>query len=359
MINEKNHKARLAAAVLVAVLSASALTGCHQKNTETMNRAAAALEQGDYHEASALYEAAVSEGKNLEASYRGLGIAQMGMLEYGKAAESFETALASRTQIEKLLYGHSMEDDIDKYLVVCYTKTGEIEKATALYDKMIESDDDNPALYVNRGTAYAANGDVESAKRDFDRAINLERNNYERLLQIAQILEESGRKDLGMAYLQEVPSLDTSKIDPLLKGRILYFLEDYEEARDLLLTNSETNEETALIVCKCYQALNDTAGAMEYIESYGDALDSSPSLLGLLGSIYMQREEYENAVATYERAVSASEGTDLRQEMLFNRIVAYEYAGNFDKAKEYLLTYLEDYPGDEDAQREMQFLGRK
>ncbi len=350
------NRSRLAGLLAIAVLMGTALSGCHQTNTETMSRAAEALSAGEYQEAGALYEAAVNEGKNLEASYRGLGIAQMGMMEYEEAAISFETALQSRTWYEKLIYGHAMEDDIRRYLAACYSKAGDTENAVALYSEMIEEDGKDPTLYIQRGAAYALGGEIDAAKSDFDRAINLDRNNYESILTMAQILEENGRKELGAAYLQEVPSLDLDVIGIELKGRILYFLEDYEGAIELLSEESQMNEETALVVCKCYQALGDTDSAMEIISDYGEAVNSSPSLLALLGSIYMQRQNYDEAISTYENAVTASVGTDLYQDMLFNRAVAYEYSGAFDTAAELLSDYVEKYPGDEAAQREMQFL---
>jgi hypothetical protein len=41
---------------------------------------------------------------------------------------------------------------------------------------------------------------------------------------------------------------------------------------------------------------------------------------------------------------------------MFNRAAAYEYAGDFEKAKELFIDYLNQYSGDEDARREMVFL---
>jgi hypothetical protein len=44
------------------------------------------------------------------------------------------------------------------------------------------------------------------------------------------------------------------------------------------------------------------------------------------------------------------------QNTLYNRIVAYEYAGEFEKARDLLTEYLKQYSGDEEAKREMKFL---
>ena len=62
------------------------------------------------------------------------------------------------------------------------------------------------------------------------------------------------------------------------------------------------------------------------------------------------------AAEVYERAVSAAKESGDLQVTLYNRIVAYEYAGNFEKARELLTEYLQQYSGDEDAKRELRFL---
>ena len=111
-----------------------------------------------------------------------------------------------------------------------------------------------------------------------------------------------------------------------------------------------------MIVCRCYIALGDTEAAKGVIDSFGDKVDTSAELLGLLGSILMKQEKYSEAAEVYERAVNAAKESGDLQVALYNRIVAYEYAGEFEKAKELLADYLQQYSGDEDAKRELRFL---
>ena len=145
-------------------------------------------------------------------------------------------------------------------------------------------------------------------------------------------------------------------MDPILKGKILYFLEDYKGAVNLLSQFSETDETAALIMCRCYIALDDTEAAKGVIDSFGSKADSSAVLLGLLGSILMKQHKFSEAVEVYERAVNAAKGTPDLQNTLYNRIVAYEYTGDFEKARDLLTEYLKQYSGDEEAKREMRFL---
>lgn len=341
--------------LLSVLMTAFALCSCSPKNTETMNKAQKALEEGDYESAAAYYEAAAQEGKQLQACYRGKGIALMGKMEYKQAEEAFDKALESATIIEEKIYRDGMADDIRRYLASCYIHDAEPEKAILIYNALIEKIDDDLSLYMERGTAKAASGDLQGAKADFDKAINMDRGNYELILQIAQTLEKYGGKSIGEGYLAGVSSMENG-IDPVLKGKILYFLDDYEGALRQLSDHAGTNEAAALIVCRCYIALDDAESARGVIDSFGSKADSSPELLGLLGSILMKQEKYSEAIEVYERAVNAAKGTPELQNMLFNRVVAYEKAGDFSKAAELLSDYLNQYSGDEEAKREMRFL---
>ena len=50
------------------------------------------------------------------------------------------------------------------------------------------------------------------------------------------------------------------------------------------------------------------------------------------------------------------EGNTATQSLMFNELVAYEYLGQYDKAKLAMDQYLALYPDDEKAQREAVFL---
>ena len=340
--------------LLAICLTVSVLGGCSPKNTETMEKARQALDEGDYENAAAFYGAAVEEGSQLQACYRGLGIALMGKMEYESAEEAFNKALESATFIERNLYHDGMEDDIRRYLASCYIKKGEPEKAILIYNALIDKDDEDKYLFVARGTAKAAAGDTEGAKADFDKAINMDRGNYELILEIAQIMSQYGARSVGEGYLAGAGNIEG--MDPILKGKILYFLGDYKGAVNLLTQASGSDEAAALIVCKCYIALDDTEAAKGVIDSFGSKADSSAVLLSLLGSILMKQNKYGEAAEVYERAAAAAKGTPDLQNTLYNRIIAYEYAGEFEKARDLLTEYLKQYSGDEEAKREMRFL---
>ena len=344
----------------VTVMTAAVfLLGCSPEMTKTMAEAEEALDQGDFENAALLYDAAIEEGKQLQACYRGKGIALMGKMEYKAAEEAFLKSLESANFLEKNIYHDGMENDIRRYLASCYIHAGEPEKAVLIYDALLEKDDENVTLCMERGTAKAASGDLEGAKSDFDKAINLDRNNYQMILEIAQTFDKYGGREYGKAYLADVSASREDAIDPVLKGKILFYLEDYEGAVSLLTPYTESDENASMIVCRSYIALKNYKAALEVINSFGDKVDGSPALLNLLGSVYMRQKEYADAAATYERAVAAAAGTTELQDALFNRAVAYEYTGDFAKARELFTEYLKQYSGDAQASRELKFLNTR
>ena len=65
--------------------------------------------------------------------------------------------------------------------------------------------------------------------------------------------------------------------------------------------------------------------------------------------------DYEAALAAFQAGMNV-EGNTVTQSLKFNEIVAYEYLGQYDKAKLAMEQYLALYPDDEKAQREAVFL---
>lgn len=63
----------------------------------------------------------------------------------------------------------------------------------------------------------------------------------------------------------------------------------------------------------------------------------------------------KRALAAFQAGLEV-EGNTATQSLMFNELVAYEYLGQYDKAKLAMDQYLALYPDDEKAQREAVFL---
>ena len=75
------------------------------------------------------------------------------------------------------------------------------------------------------------------------------------------------------------------------------------------------------------------------------------------GNCYLELAQYDEAILAYEAGLSLARVSEENQkEMMFNRVAASEYAGDWERAKEYATLYLKLYPDDEDMQKEAKFL---
>ena len=83
-----------------------------------------------------------------------------------------------------------------------------------------------------------------------------------------------------------------------------------------------------------------------------------------MGVCAMQTEDYADALSYIQSGLAladSQEGEDapdasLIQEMKYNEIICCERQGDWDTAKEKVAEYLADYPDDETAQKEADFL---
>lgn len=81
------------------------------------------------------------------------------------------------------------------------------------------------------------------------------------------------------------------------------------------------------------------------------------TLYNLMGGCALKLDDGKSALSYYEKGLAASGSSDeLKKEMEYNVIVSYEEMQNWEKAKSKLNEYLEKYPDDETAKKEVEFL---
>ena len=347
----------LVTALLVLVM-VPMLTGCSEfRKSENVEKGYRAVGENDYKSGLAFFEDAITDGEQLELAWRGKGIALMGLGRYADAVPAFENALNSRSDLSKKIYDDSMDRDIQEYLACACFRSGDAERALRIYTELIGADAENADLYMLRGTVYAQRGNETEAKNDFNRSINLDRDNYERLYEIARILESAGMKDIGISYLQGAIDRSDDSMDTLVKGRFLCYLEKYDEAAKLLEQQTAADTGTVFALAQAYQKLDRPEEAVEILEKFQNNTGDNATLMALLGTIEMEQEHYEEALDAFERGLAQAAGDSIeRQSLLFNRAVAYEYMGDFENAENYMAEYLAQYPDDEEAAKDFEFL---
>lgn len=330
--------------------------GCGKESTENIDAGMAAIENQEYTDALACFEKAIVSSEDLELAYRGQGIAYMGLTQYEEAVVSFEKALKSSG-----MFPGKLEYDINFYLATAKYKMGDFGGAVNVFDGIIALEKKNQDAYFLRGSAKIANGDNEGGISDLEKAMELSGQATDMLLDAYKVLAANGKEQEAEVYLKQALENGTSLTD-YEKGTISYYLGDYENARNYLETArtnaKEKDKKEASIVYmlgQTYEQLGDTNYAAVLYEEYLAGNQDNVEIYNQLGLCKLKSEDYQGALTAFQTAQQI-ETNSLTQNLKYNEIVAYEYLGDFTKAKVLMEAYLKSYPDDSQALREYEFL---
>lgn len=338
------------AVVLAALMAAVMLGGCGGSRTPSIDEGMAAVESLDYAGALQCFDKAMAEGEDLRLLYRGQGLAYMGLTQYDKAVEAFEKALGSGSgRVDDIDY------DINYYLAVAYYKTGDVDKSIGVYNAIIAMNPKDRMAYHLRGSVRIAD-DYDKAKADFDKAISLAPEDYDQLIDIYLVLERNGYKEAGQEYFQTALASDTKTMTDYQRGRIYYYLEDYDNARNYLeKARKSEGYEAVLLLGQTYEELGDLNYAISVYSSFIDSDQTNASVYNRLGLCKMELGAYDEALTAFQAGMNV-ENCTIMQTLKFNEIVTYERLGQYQTAASLMNSYLSTYPDDAAAQREYTFL---
>lgn len=102
----------------------------------------------------------------------------------------------------------------------------------------------------------------------------------------------------------------------------------------------------------------DYEGAREaFMSALENGAQKTGTLYNFIGCCALRLDDASSAVNYFNLGISqADNSAELEQEMKFNVIAAYEQMEDWESARAKLQEYLEEYPDDEAAQKEMAFL---
>lgn len=335
------------------ILITGVLAGCGDKN-EALQDAMAQVQALNYEEALAQFEEAEESGANSRLVYRGKGIAYMGMTDYDQAIECFHQALSSSNGLVE-----NIDFDLNYYLAAAYTKSGRFREAEDTYDAILALRTNEKDAYFLRGNVRLNLSDFEGAKADFDKVIALDPKNYDRLIEIYEVLDNFGYKEVGQEYLQTALDSGDKSMDTYIIGRIYYYLGEYQKAY-LALEEAKDKGGVAsyLYLGRAYEATGDYNYASNVYNSYLSKYDDNAEIYNQLGLCELTKGDYQRALSAFQSGLQL-EDNPVQQSLAFNEIVAYEYLGEYKQAYELLTNYMRNYPDDELARREWDFLSTR
>ena len=287
-----------------------------------------------------------------ELAYRQLGINKMEEGEYEEAVKAFQNALdLSIAQIDEL------EIDICYYKAAAQYRAGDTEEAIKTYTALVEYDGKNADAFYLRGTLYLISGDTQAAVKDYQEAAKQAGNDGKLYNHMAENLNGMGLSEEADIILQQALELPGENAEDYRdKGYAYFLLGQYDNARtylDKAINMQDT--EAVFYLAKVLDARGDTEQAARLYETYIGEYSDDTVTLNALGRARMQEGNYSQALMFFQSALEVEEPVN-EQELRRNEIIALEYQLEFEKAREKMASYITDYPEDEAALREYEFL---
>lgn len=347
----KNYICRICAGMCFALLCL--FTGCGGIGERTAN-ATQLIQNLDYEGALAELEAAEEAGENKRLIERSRGIAYMGLTDYGQAAEAFLRSLAYSNG-----FIQNIDFDINYYLAAAYTKDERYSEAEETYNAILDLRPEETDAYFLRGNVRMNLGHFQEAKEDFDKVLSMDAKNYDRLIEIYEILAYFGHKEDGQEYLQTALAAGDKKMDNFSRGRIYYYQGEYQKACLVLEeARNEGSAESYLYLGRAYEATGDYNYASSVYSSYLGQYEENAEVYNQLGLCEMAKGEYSKALEAFQAGMQLGNGA-MMQTLAFNEIAAYEYLGEYEKAYVLINNYIKNYPDDQQARREYDFLSTR
>lgn len=338
-------------AVLVCMMGM--LTGCGETEERIAN-ATALIQAMDYSGALSELDAAKEAGENERLINRSRGIAYMGLTDYEQAAAAFETALRGSNGLIE-----NVDFDLNFYLAAAYSKQGNYSDAEVIYNNILELRPEEEDAYFLRGNVRIGQGNFDGAREDFEKVIAMDSTNYDRLIEIYEVLDFYGYQEVGKTYLQAALETGSKQMDNYCIGRIYYYLGEYQKAYLALEDAKEKGgARSYLYLGRSYEATGDYNYAANVYNSYLSKYSGNAEIYNQLGLCEMAKGEYQKALDSFQAGLQLGDSA-MQQSLAFNEVVAYEYLGEYEQAYALLTKYLTNYPDDEQARREYGFLSTR
>lgn len=330
------------------------LSGCGNESADILyERGVEALQEKEYGIAVQEFEKVIELNTRLAETYRAEGIAYYELGAYPEAIAAFSRSLNNMEKNDE-----QFKKDVQFYLAQARMDYGEIEKAIEIYSEILQSGEDPQAFFL-RGKAYMSLESYENAKKDFQRALN-DCEDYNLYINIYQIYVDDNKTVEGDAYLQMALELEPQESEDYYhRGRIYEYEKNYEAAvEELKFAMERGYTDAMLLLGKVYLELEDPASARTMYQEYLQKSEEDAKAYNGLAMCDIYDGAYDSALENIQLGLKENSEEDQRG-LLYNEIVAYEYKREFATAKAKMKVYLEQYPEDEAALRENEFLSTR
>lgn len=280
-------------------------------------RGMASLMTGDTEKAGESFTESLSLDQSSGDALRGAARLALVKQDFKEAIRLAEQALANDRK------------DIEAWLVLGETEriSGNNPAAIKAFDNAVELDATRIPGYLNRATAYIADGKIDKATADI-KAIRELAGDIPLVLYLEGVVafdrkEIQKAKDALLEVLKSVPNHQPSQ---LLLGTIAYFEGEPELAQSYLngyVSNQPNNLPAVKLLAATYMKLQHPADATDLLERVASQAQDDPQYLALLGSAYMQSKQFDKGTELLTKAAKlAPDVAAIRAQLAIGHIAS-------------------------------------
>lgn len=229
--------------------------------------------------------------------YDGLRAQRMGRADY--AIKCFIEALAIKEDFETM-----------GYLSQLYIRTGEIEKARELLERMIVQEPNLSETYLTLANVCYIQEDYQTMEEAANKAIAIEEGNAIAHFLLGKSRKEQGDKLMAIAHLTKAIALKDDFVEArLMRAEALLMLCQYKETMEDInaVLSQNPDEETAILLRgKVEEAHNQQKEAEKDYRQVVEINPFNEQAYLYLGQLFINQKKLSEAIALFDEAIELS-----------------------------------------------------
>ncbi len=219
----------------------------------------------------------------------------------------------------------------DIAIVLARVQRKQYDQALAAWKTLEKRQPDNPQTYNLRAAIDVGRGDLASARKSLEHAVQLQPTYFPAVANLAALDERNHDVDGARKRFKDLLAKDPGNLSALLG--LAQFENNHGSGPDVVIpllkeahrTNS-TSEQPVVALAGYYASINDPKQALTVVQQGLAQSPNSPNYLSLSGQLLMQTGSSDQAIAAYRKLVSLDPDSLDRQLRLGQAEVAANQA---------------------------------
>jgi len=253
------------------------------------------MQTGDYEKATQYFEKAATIDPKSANIRTGLGLSR---LAGGEAS-------AAMADLEKAATMDSDQFKADILLTMSHLNRREFDAALTALASLEKKQPNNPLTYNFKGAAFVGKKDFANARKNFDRALELNPTYFPASANLAQLELKDNKPQAAKQRFLAVLEKDKSNLQAMLALASLATLtkqpnEALEWIRKARLANPKAPQ-SSLALVRHYMQVGDMKLAVAAAQDAHNQNPDNPQLLDLLGTAQLSAKQNSEAITTFEK----------------------------------------------------------